>query len=145
MKPAIGVLIPQAASTQWPADDVALAAQEDLPVLVTSENRDRRNICSRMIHAMSDANKGPFVTFVSGSELHRHVQDARGGTLFIDDIAALTPAEQVVLLTLLENDCSARIIAGASRHLGAELQQGTLSGALFYRLNLIHVDLTQEA
>jgi two-component system C4-dicarboxylate transport response regulator DctD len=137
--------MPQTASIQWPADDVALAAREDLPVLVTSETRDRRTMCSQLIHAISDAREGPFVTFVSGGELGRHCEQARGGTLFIDDIAALTRAEQVLLSALLENDRRTRVIAGASRHLDAELEDGSVSEALFYRLNLIHVDLTEEA
>jgi DNA-binding NtrC family response regulator len=84
--------------------------------------------------------------------LRHHFGQAAGGSLFIDDVAALTEREQVELFSLLEarrthssaqprHRSSVRVIAGASRHLDSERASGAFSEPLFYRLNVIHIDL----
>ena len=37
-----------------------------------------------------------------------------------------------------------RLISGANRHLGAERRSGAFSERLFYRLNVIHLDLLTQ-
>lgn len=171
-----GAAIPAPSTIRMPEDDMRLAARVYVPVLVTSENRGRRDICARLIHAYSDRWRGPFVTFsCTGNQaivadssvspgahdrtddlmLRHQFDQARGGTLFIDDLAALTSEAQEQLLSLLE-ECvrpdsstvelagpSPRIIAGASRHLHLESATGAFCESLLYRLNIIHVDLTK--
>jgi DNA-binding NtrC family response regulator len=80
--------------------------------------------------------------------MQRQFEEARGGTLFVDDIARLTRPAQVQLHALLVEErmrrnsrTRVRVVAGASRHLDPERASGTFCPALFYRLNLIHVDL----
>ena len=98
-----------------------------------------------------------------GASRHRHheesmlrhrIERARGGTLFIDDVLSLTSKAQCVLLALLEEraaittiDTSAtrlsvRVIAGASHHANTERSRGAFNDAVFYRLNVVHLDLT---
>ena len=156
--------------------DVRLASRVLVPVLITAAARDRRDICARVIHAISHCGAGPFVAFVAdanaaagnGNDAHvasnrtddivlrQHFDHARGGTLFVDDIAALTPLAQLQLLVLLnervlrhfsivpQDRSSVRIIAGASRRLDTELAAGTFCQPLFYRLNGVHVDFTNR-
>ena len=149
-----------------PEEDLRLAARVDVPVLVTADNRDHRNMCARLIHDIGIAGGGPFVTFSTGGlsivssgprdreeeVLRRQFERARGGTLFIDDIAVLRADVQAQLLSLLEERVRhessirssggpVRVVAGASRHLDMERATGAFCTPLFYRLNLIHINL----
>jgi DNA-binding NtrC family response regulator len=87
-----------------------------------------------------------------GVTLRQQFEEALGGTLFIEDIARLTRDAQAQLCCLLEeyqlrmstvstDGPSVRVIAGASRHLDAERAAGAFCEPLFYRLNVIHIDL----
>ncbi|HEY3158624.1 MAG TPA: sigma 54-interacting transcriptional regulator [Vicinamibacterales bacterium] len=158
-----------------PEDDLRLAASVDVPVLVTAGSRRERKMCARLIHDAGGYDR-PFVTFSvedpgsvieksNGSwrvfdrediVLRRHFEEARGGTLFIDDIALLRAATQTQLHVLLEERIRhlasarpgggrVRVVAGASRHLDPERATGAFCTSLFYRLNLIHIDLISHA
>jgi DNA-binding NtrC family response regulator len=151
-------------------DDIRLAARVDVPVLITAKSHDQRNDCARVIHATGANARGPFVPFWSGGikvgaddpvavvrTLRHQFDQARGGTLFIDDIAALPDVAQWELFTLL-NDCAlscarpngaenrraVRIISGASRHMAVEHATRPFCAPLFYRLNVLHLDLITD-
>jgi DNA-binding NtrC family response regulator len=154
--------------------DIHLATQVAVPVLVTSPDRDERDLCARLIHARQGGG-GPFVTFLESggappdppaaigrprstdyvNVLRHKFEQARGGTLFVDDIVTFTSGAQTELFSLLDErgdarpgsrdvNGSVRIIAGASRRLDVERDAGTFSAALFYRLNVIHVDFANS-
>jgi DNA-binding NtrC family response regulator len=78
---------------------------------------------------------------------------AAGGTLFIDRIGDLSASSQGRLLSLLTEQSRdrgettpphrarhVRIIAGSNRSLGPDLAVRAFSDALFYRLNVIHIN-----
>lgn len=169
-------------SSRLPETDLQLAARVHVPVLVTAGHHHERDTWARLIHANGDRARGPFVTFCGDVPrtslatpdaaarpaepdhdpdgvvmLRHHFEHARGGTLFIDDIAALTSMAQTHLLTLLDERLATiaaalhrtargvRIVAGASRYLDAERAAGTFCEPLFYRLNVIHIDLIAGA
>jgi NtrC-family two-component system response regulator AlgB len=102
------------------------------------------------------------------SELFGHVQgaftgavrDTEGkvaaaevGTLFLDEIGDLPPSVQPKLLRLLQDRCyervgetttriaNVRIMAASNRDLPAEVAAGRFREDLFYRLNVIEIDL----
>lgn len=141
-----------------------MAARVGAPVLITALSRDRREACARFIHASGPKARGPFVVYVcavdgslaDGATLRKQFDHARGGTLFVDDIATLTHGAQVELCDLVgeyqprrasTNDAkglNVRLIAGASRHLDAEREGGAFCERLFYRLNVVHIDLVSS-
>src|SRR5258705_1241585 len=89
-----------------PEEDLRLAARVDVPVLVTADNRDHRNMCARLIHDIGIAGGGPFLTFLNGGlsivasgprdraeeVLRPQVVTARGGSPFFAGNAVLRAA-----------------------------------------------------
>ena len=80
-------------------------------------------------------------------------QVARDGTIFLDEIGEITPALQVRLLRVLQDRCfeplgssqsvptEARIIAATNRDLAALVKRGEFREDLFYRINVVRLDL----
>ena len=78
---------------------------------------------------------------------------ASGGTLFLDEIGEVTPAVQVKLLRVLQDgkierlggtrtiDTDVRIIAASNKNLQTEVEQHRFREDLFYRLNVVRVDI----
>jgi DNA-binding NtrC family response regulator len=157
-------------------EDISLAASVDLPVLIVSARRERRRLCAHRIHLGGSRAFAPFITSpvgagtgqraVSGvargdgpaddegaTGFRQRFGHARGGTLFIDDIAVIDSRVRDELLSLLEDDASprergsparrsdVRVIAGASRSLTAERATDAAFARLFYRLNIVTIAL----
>lgn len=78
---------------------------------------------------------------------------ARGGTLFLDEITEMSPQLQVKLLRVLQDgeyeriggtqtiQADSRIIAATNQDPEAAVQSGQLRADLFYRLNVIRLEL----
>lgn len=78
---------------------------------------------------------------------------AEGGTLFLDEIGDISPALQVRLLRVLEErayeplgssrtvKANVRIVTATNRDLAALVEAGTFRKDLFYRINVVKLDL----
>ncbi len=78
---------------------------------------------------------------------------AAGGTFFLDEIGETTPATQVKLLRVLQQrevipvggtepvPIDTRLIAATNRDLEAEIRRGSFRNDLYYRLNVISIEL----
>ncbi|MEM7138104.1 MAG: sigma-54 dependent transcriptional regulator [Myxococcota bacterium] len=78
---------------------------------------------------------------------------AHGGTLFLDEIAEIPVSMQVKLLRAIQEQqfervggiktisVDARLIAATNRDLKARIAEGLFREDLYYRLNVVHVDL----
>jgi two-component system response regulator HydG len=80
-------------------------------------------------------------------------QYAEGGTLFLDEIGEIPPSMQVKLLRVLQEkkftpvgsnreiEMNVRIVAATNRPLEAMIKEGTFREDLFYRLNVLPIQL----
>ena len=80
-------------------------------------------------------------------------QVADGGTLFLDEIGEISPSVQVKLLRFLQEQefervggdqtisVDVRIIAASNRDLESEVKAGRFREDLFYRLNVVNIDM----
>lgn len=78
---------------------------------------------------------------------------ARGGTLFLDEIGEISPALQVRLLRVLQERryeplgsvesevADVRIVAATHRDLAAEVKAGRFREDLYYRVNVVRIEL----
>ena len=80
-------------------------------------------------------------------------QQAHGGTLFLDEIGEISPALQVKLLRFLQEhqfervggnqtiEVDVRVIAATHRDLMKRVKEGAFREDLYYRLNVVHVEV----
>lgn len=80
-------------------------------------------------------------------------EHAHGGTIFLDEVSEMTPALQVKLLRVLQSGeyfrvgspeicfCSARVIAASNQNLHKLVLAGKFREDLYYRLNVINIEL----
>jgi two-component system, NtrC family, response regulator AlgB len=148
------------------------AASSDATILLTGESGTGKNVLARQIHEWSSRRDRPFVVVncttlsehLLESELFGHMQGsftgaikdkpgrleaANGGTVFLDEIAELSPALQSKLLRFLQDqrfervggeqtiNVDARIIAATNRNLTQEIAARRFRSDLYYRLNVI--------
>jgi len=148
------------------------AAKSDASILLTGESGTGKNVLAKQIHEWSLRREHPFVVVncttlsehLLESELFGHmrgaftgaIKDKPGrleaadkGTVFLDEIADLTPQLQTKFLRFLQEqrferiggqqtiEVDARIIAASNRDLEQEVSAGRFRADLFYRLNVI--------
>jgi PAS domain S-box-containing protein len=78
---------------------------------------------------------------------------AEGGTIFLDEIGDISPALQVRLLRVLQehtyeplgstrtHTANVRVLAATHRDLGSQIRKGLFREDLYYRLNVVKLDL----
>lgn len=145
-------------------------------ILITGESGTGKELVARAIHFNSARSKGQFVTINCGalpetlleSELFGYMKGAftgavsnkqglfeaaHGGTIFLDEISATTPALQIKLLRVIQErefmrvggtsgiKVDVRVIAASNRDLQAEVTRGAFREDLYYRLNVIPIHL----
>ena len=98
---------------------------------------------AEVIHLLSAGSLRPFhkraASGLTPDLLQGALASSEGGTLYIDEVAALSPEAQFTLLEALEIGAPARVIAGSYHDLGALAHEGRFNTDLFYRLDVMPV------
>jgi DNA-binding NtrC family response regulator len=151
-------------------------AASEAPLLVEGETGSGKELVARAVHYRGTRRAGPFVPVNCGAlpdhlveaELFGHargaftdaktarrglVAQANEGTLFLDEVDALSAKAQVTLLRFLQDQrfrplgsshelrCDVRVIAATNQPLGALAQDGRFRCDLLYRLKILHLVL----
>ena len=151
-------------------------APTDATILVRGETGTGKELIATAVHNLSNRKNGPFIKLncaaisetLLESELFGHEKgaftDAKemrkgrfeladGGTLFLDEIGDITPALQVKLLRILQEQefervggtktvkTNVRLVAATNRNLEDMVRKGEFREDLFYRLNVIPLNL----
>ncbi|HZN49276.1 MAG TPA: sigma-54 dependent transcriptional regulator [Methylomirabilota bacterium] len=172
----VNELVGNAQPMQRVKDIIGKVATTDSPVLIEGESGTGKELVAAAIHRLSTRNKGPFIPVncsaipedLLESEFFGHVRGAfsgavadalglfRGandGTIFLDEIAELSPGLQVKLLRVLQemqvrpvgstkaHPVDVRVIAATNRDLDRSIADGRFRQDLYYRLNVVRVSL----
>jgi DNA-binding NtrC family response regulator len=156
-------------------DEIKRAARSDAKILVTGESGVGKEVVARLLHRHSARNGRPFVAMncagvpdsLLESELFGHVrgsftgayrdkpgllEQAHGGTMFMDEVGEMSLRMQALLLRFLEDGdiqrvgserrtgtANVRIVAATNRVLLDQIAAGAFREDLYYRLNVIHL------
>jgi two-component system C4-dicarboxylate transport response regulator DctD len=122
---------------------VRTVARTRAEVLVSGPPGSGISKVAEVIHLCSPHAKGPFVkTPAAGLDpagLAQALDNAAGGSLFLDELGAMPAETQFTLLDHLEEDGAARLIVGSSADLAELVARGRLNPDLYYRLDVMPV------
>jgi transcriptional regulator with PAS, ATPase and Fis domain len=155
----------------------SIAARSDSTVLLQGESGTGKEMFAQAIHNASSRFTGPFIPINCGaipmnlleSELFGYedgaftgakkggqpgkFEQARGGTIFLDEIGEMPLNFQVSLLRILQEKqvtrvggttpipLDVRVIAASNKDLESEVQEGNFRLDLYYRLNVLTIDI----
>ncbi len=156
-------------------------APTDATILLLGESGVGKSLIASELHAMSLRSKQPWVEIncaaipeqlfeselfgaergaFSGATLSRKgkFEQAHGGTIFLDEVALLSPGAQSKLLRVLQTGelerlgsnttvrCDIRVIAATNERLEQLVQDGRFREDLYYRLNVfpVHIQPLRE-
>ncbi|MCB0834355.1 MAG: sigma-54-dependent Fis family transcriptional regulator [Bacteroidetes bacterium] len=155
---------------------IKTAATSDETVLIHGESGTGKELVAKAIHYNSKRNKKKFLALDCGalsenlleSELFGHrrgsftgaiqdkkglIEDADGGTIFLDEISNTSTSFQAKLLRVIQEreirrigdtesrPVDVRILAATNKDLYEETQKGGFRSDLYYRLNVLNITL----
>lgn len=152
------------------------AAATELPVLLTGETGTGKDLAAEAVHRLSSFSNGPYVPVhlgafppdlvagelfgsekgaFTGAEQKRvgRFEEARGGTIFLDEIGTLPQQIQVLLLRVLEKKAfrrlggqqaiqtNARVVSATNENLEEMVETGGFRQDLYYRLDVLNITI----
>src|SRR5262245_46724148 len=157
--------------------EIACAARSDAKVLITGESGVGKEVAAKLLHQKSPRAASALVTIncagvpdsLLESELFGHIrgsftdayrdkagylEQAHGGTIFMDEVGEMSLRMQALLLRFLENGeiqrvgserihgrVDVRVISATNRSLFEQMSKKEFREDLYYRLNVIHIEI----
>ena len=158
-------------------DTIRQVAPSSANVLIEGESGTGKELAAHAIHNLSRRNKAKFVAVhcaalspqLLESELFGHekgaftgaherrigrFEQANGGTIFLDEVAEISPSTQVKLLRVISEErafervggnqtlrADVRLIAATNKNLETLVREGKFRDDLFFRLNVVRVTM----
>jgi len=156
--------------------EASLIAPSETRVLITGESGVGKEILADVVHEWSSRASGPIVKVncaaiaetLLEAELFGHekgaftgahaqrigrFEEANDGTIFLDEVAEMSPQLQAKLLRVTQNGTfqrvgsnreirtNARLLAATNKNLEEEVKLGRFREDLFYRLNVVELNI----
>lgn len=156
--------------------EASLIAPSETRVLITGESGVGKEVVADVIHEWSSRSRGPIVKVncaaitetLLEAELFGHekgaftgahaqrigrFEEATDGTIFLDEVAEMSPQLQAKLLRVTQNGAfqrvgsnreirtNARLLAATNKNLEDEVKHGRFREDLFYRLNVVELNI----
>ena len=156
--------------------EVERVAKSNSPVIIAGESGTGKELIAKAIHSNSKRKFSPLVSVHCGalteslleSELFGHEKGAftgamfnrkgrfemaDGGTIFLDEIATISPKMQIELLRVLETktfmrvggnkeiQSDFRVICATNKDLKRMVEEGSFREDLYYRLNVVIIEI----
>ena len=158
------ILLGESEAVQRLRVQVSAIQDNDSPTLICGNSGTGKDLIARALHDLSQRSAEPFVVIncaglttenfdlVCFGEVGSHMgqlHQVRSGTLFLDEVSALSPDIQARLLRLTEtgeffvpgeeqpSKMNARIISSTNQNIEEDVQNGNFRLDLFYRINTI--------
>jgi len=158
-------------------DTIRQVAPSSANVLLGGESGTGKELAAHAIHNLSRRNKAKFVIVhcaalsptLLESELFGHekgaftgaherrigrFEQANGGTIFLDEVAEISPSTQVKLLRVISEErafervggnqtlrADVRLIAATNKNLETLVREGKFRDDLFFRLNVVRITM----
>jgi two-component system nitrogen regulation response regulator GlnG len=178
--PGVDCIVGQSAAMQEVSKAIGRVAPQNITVLILGESGTGKELVARAIYQHSRRSQGAFLAIncaaipetMLESELFGHergaftgaerrrigkFEQARDGTIFLDEIGDMTPATQSKVLRLLQDQrferlggnetiqADVRLSAATNQDLPALVASGRFRRDLYYRLNTFTIQLPPSA
>lgn len=127
---------------------VSRVMNTDLTILIEGEAGSGKELTARAIHDLGQHQTNPFIPLdLDGlnaeemGEAFAALREDRHATVYIDEIAGLSPDAQARLVRLVRRPGHARLIVSTQHDLDKKVLEGTFRRDLFYRLNIVRLTL----
>ncbi len=164
-------LIGKSATIEHLKDQVKRLAQHDTHVLFSGESGSGKKAFARYLHNHSTRRNGPFIEMAVGAIVPEHsaielfgkeegekvfyglLEQAHGGTLFLNEIGEMDAETQLRLLSVMESQSflrvggsehvriDVRIIASTPHSLQEDILEGRFRQDLYYLLNEVTLEI----
>jgi PAS domain S-box-containing protein len=173
-RPGYGALVGEHARMQALYDLIEALGPSDAPVVIEGEHGTGKELVAQLVHARSSRAERPLIGVNCGTAAGPAVETelfglarsgpgahavvgrlemAHTGTLFLKDVAALSPAAQARLLRFLQSGeferlgesqarrADVRVLVASTRALADEVRAGRFREDLYYRLKVVRLEV----
>lgn len=127
---------------------VSRVMNTDLTILIEGHAGTGKELAARAIHDLGQRHESPFIALdldgLDSAEMtaaFSSLREDKYATVYIDEVAGLSPDAQARLVRLVRRPGHARLIVSTQHDLDKKVIDGSFRRDLFYRLNIVRLTL----